>query len=135
MNLQNAQIGVGWVFLCDGFHEYLLCRERKFFIIIFFTRSEVLQNLPHDPYRTPCIFYLISVYWNYLLLPAGGSNPQQNPTTATTGHNGWVQLGLGFEESNLIVTLWAADGLKMVENMESLALPKPYAIVRLCMYG
>ena len=102
-----------------------------------------LENVyftPH-PFGTPCIwlpnFCLLNYYLCSTSILLGGSNPQQNPTTTTTTttHNGWVQLGLGFEESNLIVTLWAADGLKMVENMESLALPKPYAIVRLCMYG
>ena len=35
MNSQNAQIGVGWVFSCDGFHEHLLCREQKIIIIFF----------------------------------------------------------------------------------------------------
>lgn len=48
---------------------------------------------------------------------------------------GWVQLGLCFEDSNLIFTLWAAEGLKMIETTESMALPKPYAIARLCMFG
>ena len=34
-----------------------------------------------------------------------------------------------------MVTLWAAEGLRMVESTENVALPKPYAIVRLCMFG
>jgi hypothetical protein len=44
-------------------------------------------------------------------------------------------MGVGHELSNLVVTVWSAEGLPMVESAESLSLPKPYAIVRLSVYG
>ena len=62
----------------------------------------------------------------------GGSQPgNQRPRREF----GWIQFGLCYEEPNMIVTVWCAEGLQMVESAESLSLPKPYAIVRLCFYG
>ena len=48
---------------------------------------------------------------------------------------GYIQLGFRYEEPNLMVTLWAAEGLKMVESNNDVSLPFPYAIARLRMYG
>jgi hypothetical protein len=50
-------------------------------------------------------------------------------------HCGWIQLGVGLEGESLMVTVWSAEGLPMVESSDSLSLPKPYAIVRLSVYG
>ena len=100
------------------------------------------------------------VHYNYVLLIKGNESRRRLPTLPTSprgsprasprnsfsgtsphppkppsGDHGWIQLGLGLEDTNLVVNLWAAESLKMVETSESLALPKPYAIVKLCMYG
>ena len=48
---------------------------------------------------------------------------------------GFTQFGLTFEEPNLMITLWGAEGLRMVESHNDVSLPKPYCIVRLCMFG
>jgi hypothetical protein len=73
-------------------------------------------------------------------LPPSRTSPRSSVSGVSTTQQpreecGWIQLGLSFEAANLIVTLWAAEGLKMIENAESMALPKPYAMVRLCMFG
>jgi len=67
------------------------------------------------------------------------STQQQPQQPCGTGGNerGWIQLGLCFEDSStsLIVTLWSAEGLRMMETAKAMALPKPYAIVRVNIYG
>jgi hypothetical protein len=50
-------------------------------------------------------------------------------------HCGWVQLGVGLEGHSLIVTIWSAEGLPMVDSADSISLPKSYAVVRLSIYG
>ena len=63
-------------------------------------------------------------------------SPRSSMCKPRGSDRGWIQLGLCFEEdSSLIVTLWSAEGLKMMETSQTMALPKPYARVRLCIYG
>ena len=52
-----------------------------------------------------------------------------------TRESGYVQFALSYEEPNLLVSLWAANKLGMVESAQDVSLPAPYAIVRLCMFG
>ena len=62
-------------------------------------------------------------------------SPRPSINSAVRREGGYVQFGLCFEEPNLLVTLWAAEGLKMVESADDVSLPTPYAIARLCMFG
>ena len=62
-------------------------------------------------------------------------SPRPSVSSGIQRESGWVQFGLTFEEPNLMITLWGAEGLRMVESANDVALPKPYAIVRLCMFG
>ena len=66
-----------------------------------------------------------------------GSITATSTTTSSMplGERGWIQMGVSFEESSLIVSIWAAKGLKMMETNKSMALPKPYALARLSVYG
>lgn len=64
------------------------------------------------------------------------SVPNRSPRgSITLQARGWIQLALCFEDTSLVVTLWSAEGLKMMETAKTMALPKPYALVRLCIYG
>lgn len=51
--------------------------------------------------------------------------------------SGYVQVGVSFEAARqqMVVALWAAEGLRMVESHEDVALPRPYAVARLGVYG
>ena len=45
---------------------------------------------------------------------------------------GWIQCSFSLENSNLYVNVCAAQKLPMIEDDNSLSLPHPYAITRLC---
>jgi len=50
---------------------------------------------------------------------------------------GYVQVGAGYEAqtADLVVLVWAAEGLSTVESAGDVALPRPYAAGRLVVYG
>ena len=63
------------------------------------------------------------------------SATSSTPGLPIVSERGWIQMGVSFEESSMIVSIWAAKGLKMMETNKSMALPKPYALARLSIYG
>ena len=58
--------------------------------------------------------------------------PQPQPPRQEIG---WIQLGISYEETSLIVNLWSAKGLTLMETSTSVSLPRPFALLRLCIYG
>ncbi len=74
-----------------------------------------------------------------------GASPQQMAQAAAAAaaaavprrESGYVQVGVSFEAARqqMVVALWAAEGLRMVESHEDVALPRPYAVARLGVYG
>ncbi len=65
----------------------------------------------------------------------GATAPQLAQPTTPRRESGYVQLGVSYEEPQLMVALWAAEGLRVVESQDDVALPRPYAVVRLGIYG
>ncbi len=67
-----------------------------------------------------------------------GASPRASMSGPTMARRecGHIQLGLALEQpGELVVALWAAEGLQAVESLDDVSLPQAYAIARLCSFG